>query len=256
MSMRRALPAALVTCLVMASPAAAAPTITADQACYTPGMAQHITGSGFTASGPVRLEMYVSAGNILEILGELTTVADAAGAIDVQARTPEFEQERGSAIIVAIDGTLESQGATPDQFSFALSVEASQWEVGVARWGSPARGKPGRRSKVTAIGWVGTASTTLYAHYVRGGKLAKTVRVGDLAGACADFSGRMKEFPFRAKAANYRVIFDTTRAYPNEDANITYRRVKVARADAVRAMAAIADPLERLRTGDRGLVYR
>jgi hypothetical protein len=214
-------------------------------------MEQHITGSGFTPSGEVVLAMFVQSGNIHEDLGGFTTTADAAGAIDVYPRTPDFRAERGTGQIFAIDSTLDKQGLPLEQSTVVLPVDVSQWRLTVQRWGgSPARGKPGRRAKVDAIGWIGTASTTLYAHYLRGARLAKTARVGALTGNCADFAGRMKEFPFkRVKAGTYKVVFDATRTFPNGDSWLEYRRVKVA-------AAVLADPIERLRSGDRLLEYR
>ena len=260
MSTRRVVTAVAIVLFAAPSPAAAAPTITADLSCYTPGMPQHITGSGFTPSGPVELNMFVQTGPLIETLGSFTTAADAAGAIDVQPEMPPFLLERGTGLIMAIDTTLANQGLPLEQSSFTLSVEVSQWQLAIQRWGgSTARGKPGRRTKVDTIGWIGTASTTLYAHYLRGSKLVKTTRVGPLTGNCADFAGRMKEFPFRrVKAGNYRVVFDTTRAYPNDDANIAFRRVKVARGTTISATAALADPVDRLRRPTSGpmLAYR
>jgi hypothetical protein len=249
MSTRRVATAVAVIFFAAASPAAAAPTITADLPCYTPGMPQHITGSGFTPGGPVALDLFVELGPIYEHLGGMTIAADAAGAIDIHAEMPEFLVERGIGQIIAIDPTLQAQGVPDEQSSFVLPVDVSHWQIAVQRWaGSTARGKPGRRTRVETIGWIGTASTTLYAHYLRGSRLVKTARLGALTGNCADFSGRMKEFPFkRAKAGNYRVVFDTTRAYPNDDASIVYRRVKVARGTTMSATAALADPVERLR---------
>ena len=240
------------------SAATAAPTVAVEYPCYTPGMVQHVAGSGFTPSGPVQLDMFAGSEEVLQHLGRLPTSADAAGAIDLLVRTPDFAHERAIGVLVASDGTLASQGAPPDVFAGSTAFEVSQWDVDVARWAQQgsARGRPGRRTKVTATGWVGTASTTLFAHYVRRGKLVKTARVGRLTGACADFSGRMTEFPFRrAKAGTYRVVFDTTRAYPNEDASIFYRRVKVGGRRAM-ASAVLADPIGRLRTTARALEYR
>ena len=219
-------------------------------------MAQHVTGSGFTPGGPVELDLYLGEEAAPEHVGSLSTTADAGGAIDLEPRLPQFDQARASALLVATDATLQSQGAAPEAYSGSFAFDASQWDIDVARWASPARGKPGRRTKIVAMGWVGTASTTLYAHYLRGGKLKKTVRVGALTGTCADFDGRMKEFPFKAKAGTYRVVFDTTRAYPNQDASIFYRRVKVARAASIRASATLADPIARLRTTAGVAEYR
>lgn len=255
---RRALTSIAAAGIIVASPAVAegAPTIRADFPCYTPGMTQAITGGGFTPGGPVELAILLGNASVLEYQGSIATTADAAGAIGVQAQTPHFDADRGLGAVVAMDVTLRSQGAPPDQFSYALGFDISQWELNVAAWSS-ARGRPGRRTKVRARGWVGSASTTLYAHYLRKGKLLKTVRVGRLSGTCGDFRGRMKQFPFRpVKAGSYRVEFDTTRAHPNEDATIFYRRVKVARGHALSASAALADPIARLRNGAEVLEYR
>ena len=51
----------------------------------------------------------------------------------------------------------------------------------------------------------------------------------------------MREFPFKpVERGAYRVVFDTTRAYPNDDSWIRFGRVVVGRADAIPARAAWA----------------
>lgn len=237
---------ALCTMATLTAPhgAAAAPSASLDLSCYTPGMTQAITGSGFTPSGPVRLTLVV-LGTGEEFTFE--TTADATGALAVQMRTPNFDAGRSNAALVTEDVTLQSQGAAPAQFAHVLGLTVSQWGIDVARWGpsGPARAKPGRRTAVFAYGWVGTATSTLYAHYLKGSRLAKTVTVGRLTGACGDLSTRMREFPFKARAGSYKVQFDTTRAYPNGDESIRYPKVIVGRRQ--RSSAALFTDVEPFR---------
>lgn len=56
---------------------------------------------------------------------------------------------------------------------------------------------------------------TVYLHYVRpGGALRQTVRLGRTRGACGHLTtGGRAVFPFAAQPGNWRLQFDTTRAY-------------------------------------------
>lgn len=56
---------------------------------------------------------------------------------------------------------------------------------------------------------------TIYLHYVRpGGSLRQTVRLGRTRGACGHLtSGARPVFPFAAQPGNWRLQFDTIRAY-------------------------------------------
>jgi hypothetical protein len=74
-----------------------------------------------------------------------------------------------------------------------------------------------------------------YAHYTRGGKLVKTIRVGALTGACGNITRHMREFPFRPVASGtWRVQFDTSLEYkaPGEYYSV-YPPVKGAAPDAI-----------------------
>ena len=89
-------------------------------------------------------------------------------------------------------------------------------------------------SAFTAYGFEGLGSV-VYAHYVLGGKLKKTVRIGALSGDCGNLRKRMKQFPFRpVPAGDWRVDFDTSRAYSGRADAIRYAHVKVPASKAVR----------------------
>ena len=102
------------------------------------------------------------------------------------------------------------------------------WETAV-----PAPGKPRRVVTLRTYGW--TALTgTLYAHYVRQGRLVHTVALGRLRGPCGDLTRTMREFPFRpVPAGSYLVQFDTRLDWIKAAGRLGYRRVVVKPADAV-----------------------
>jgi len=83
------------------------------------------------------------------------------------------------------------------------------------------------------FGWT-PLTGTLYAHYVRAGRLVRTVPLGRLRGPCGDLVRPMREFPFRpVPAGSYRVQFDNRRAFTTTGPRMGYRRVVVAPADAL-----------------------
>jgi hypothetical protein len=221
---------------VLAAPAAAsaAPTLTLDRECYTPAMPIRHTGGGYSPGGEVRFFAGWEGR-----MGAYSATADAAGAVDYTIRAPDLDSRRTTLSITANDATMVDQGAPPDQAVASAQATLSEWDVSVQSWEGvhTARAKPGRRTRVRATGWIGVAGTRLYAHYLRGRRLVKTVPIGRVAGICGDLSAPMREFPFkRPRAGTYSVRFDTTRAYPNDDGWISYRRVVVGRrAGAARA---------------------
>jgi hypothetical protein len=245
-STRRGAVVAALTTAALAAPAgaAAAPSIAVDGPCYTPGMPVGIIGSGFTPDGPVGLSFGLG-GSLHGYSGTASATGQLGGAIPL----PEFEQTQVDATLTAVDNAQVPPGQPPGPEQTATAAfKASEWFIAIPGWGNghtTGAGRPGRRTALEALGFVGTASTTLYAHYVRRGRLVKTARIGALSGPCADLETRFRQFPFKTKpGATYRVVFDTTRAYPNRDGGIVYPRVKVRRSGrrAVREVrAAVAD---------------
>lgn len=228
---RRGAVVAAIAAASLAAPAgaAAAPTIAVDRPCYTPGMPIGVTGSGFTPGGEVGITFALE-----NSLHSYTGAAAPTGGLGGSIPLPEVEATRTEATMTAVDTAQVPPGRPPGpEQTAATSFLASSWYMAVPGWGDGSGagiGRPGRRTAIEAAGFVGTAGTTLYAHYLRRGRLVKTARVGALTGPCGDFEGRFRQFPFKTgPGATYRVIFDTTRRFPNGDAGILYPRVKVRR---------------------------
>jgi hypothetical protein len=232
--------AALAAALVVPALAGAVPTLTSDRQCYAAGHdPMTLGGTGFTPGGQVTL-MFAANGRI----GDFTATADAGGVFSATLRAPTLESfnadpPRLTLSVTANDQARMAPGAppVPPEETFAYGqVTLSDWAVRVAPWETrgAAPGRPRHVVKVKAIGWT-SLGDKLYAHYTRGGRLVKTVKLGLLAGPCGDLTVRTREFPFRpVRPGSYRVQFDTTQAYSRNDASWFYRKVVVAPGDAVR----------------------
>jgi hypothetical protein len=234
---------ALLAALALAAPAAAsaAPTVAVDGSCYTPEMPVGLSGTGFTPGGPVALSL--SLGNAMY---SFDGSAAATGTIGGEIPLPGVD-EQVDATLTAVDQSAVPPGQPPAAEQTAtVTFKASPWYMFVPNWGNGDTlgiGRHRARTRVEAVGFVGTASTTLYAHYVRRGRHVKTTRIGRLRGPCGDLQATFRQFPFKVKrGASYAVTFDTTRAWPNDDAGILYPRVKVRRGRATRRLLQLASP--------------
>jgi hypothetical protein len=245
---RRGAASAVLAIAALAAPAAAsaAPTVAVDGACYTPGMRIGLSGAGYTPGGP--LQVSIGLGSITH---GYTGTAGPAGEIGGGIAMPSYAGDPIDASLTAVDTAAVPPGLPPGPEQSAVATfRASPWFMIVPGWGNgrtTGTARAGRMTRVQAVGFVGTASTTLYAHYVRRGRHVKTTRIGALTGPCADLDTRFRQFPFKVRRGEtYKVLFDTTRAWPNDDAGIVYRRVKVGRrSGATRRLLQQASPQPR-----------
>jgi hypothetical protein len=202
------LPALLLTAAL-----AAAPTIATDRECYVSGHDTiAITGSGFAPNAPVALSF---TGNDEVLTSDAT--ADATGALTTEVGAPTLADFRSdsSGIPVAVD--------TAD--GGAAGFELTDWTATIAGFSGSVR--RGRSVRLETIGWIG--QNTLYAHYVRGGRLAGSQRIGTTRGACGELAKRFKAFNFRgAKPGTYDVRISAAAKYDKRDRWIGFKRVKLA----------------------------
>ena len=225
-----------VALLAVAAPAVAAPTLNADRQCYVENQPAELTGSGYTPNGEVVLSFGVLVGSSMvpEPFGALSTTADAAGNISLLLRTPELASRDDvveTVVAAATDQQQAAQGVPPlvtTQWSISLfDAFVGAWEGG--------RAHPRETTTFYAFGFGAVGGKTLYAHYLLGGKLRKTVTIGRLTGRCGNLRIRMREFPFRPVPAGvWRVEIDASRTYPNSSPAFVYRKVRVSKSNAVR----------------------
>jgi hypothetical protein len=239
----RALAVAATLALTAAAPAAGAPVLTADRACYPMDRDQHIRlfGSGFAAgSDIVVLVTGLHAGVTW------SETATPIGGVTVTLPVPYLEEVgypdswREQVTATAVD-LARAHAAPPDAANALASTTftITNWGVRVTPWeqGPPAAGHPRRMATFSIMGWTWVKDKPIYAHYLRGGKVVRTVRLAVPQGPCGDATVQMPEFPFRpVPAGTYRIQFDASKAYLKAGSEWAhfYRAVRVAPKDAVR----------------------
>jgi len=237
MKVRRFALAAPIALLALPGSAAANPTLSVDRPCYTPGQAINASGGGYTAGGEVRMYMSVfSRGGDKFYFRPDPLVADPAGNISDRLQAPDLSLNDDiveDAALVANDQQMVDQGLPPDESAGFAPFKLSIFGVFVAPWDSH-KVDPKKVTTLRAYGFEGLGPV-LYAHYFLKGKLKKTVRIGALTGDCGNLTKKMKQFPFRpVPAGDYRIDFDTSRAYLRNAEGIRYPHVKVPASKAVR----------------------
>jgi hypothetical protein len=228
--------AAATALLALPSAVAAAPTLSVDRPCYTPGQAIKASGGGYTPGGEVMMNMSVFSpfGNTYYFRPD-PLIADAGGNISETARAPELASNKEleeTASLAANDQQRIQQNAPQEEAVGSAIFKLSIFAVAVVPWGAH-KGDPRKLTRFSAYGFEGLGPV-LYAHYFLRGKLKKTVRVGALAGDCGNLTKKMRQFPFRpVPPGDYRIDFDTSRTYSSKAEGIRFAHVKVAASKAV-----------------------
>jgi hypothetical protein len=233
---RLVLTLAAVASLPCATAAQAAPTIQTDRSCYSRPTPLRLTGSGFTPGGPLEITAaYTYPDGQTETAGSFPATADASGALATSFGLAEIETAQLRITVTVNDRTRIAQGAPPAEQTASTTFTQVFFGAYYRPWNTdgPATAQPGRSATLEASGYLDSNSRVLYVHYIRNGRLAKTLRVGRLSGPCAMLTTRFRQFDFRPlKAGTYRVEFDTTKSWPNDDLLSGYRRVVVRARDA------------------------
>jgi hypothetical protein len=221
--------------LMLAPAASPAPAVSVDRQCYAAGRdVIALSGSGYTPGGEVGIALVSENGD-----RRLSATAGPDGIFAISVPAPTLSEfgamEPGFTLSFTASDRARQGSASPEPSVAATAATISEWTVDVPAWRASGYARPRRPTTLSAYGWT-TLGGTLYAHYVRGGRLLRTVAVGPLTGACGSLTLRTREFPFRpVPAGTYRVQYDTSRPYrvAGQDV-VVYRRVKVRKKDAVR----------------------
>ena len=216
-------------CLGLATPAHAAPLILPDRDCYTPGEEMVIEGLGFTAGADIVFGISVLApsGAVQNYVAGPITARDQ-GVFFAPVRSPDFARKGDRRELMIVSATEQQSPDTgPTSFSVPLSavgVDVADWQAG--------RVKPGRLTRVRVYGigplidsrgFLYEPGDPLYVHYLRGTRVVKTAKVGDLGTTCGDLDTRMRQFPFDVKPGTYTVVFDSASRYDRRAASVRYQ---------------------------------
>ena len=194
--------ATLTIALTCTASASAAPTLTPLKPCYVTVQTSSesyeaeplmVGGSGFTPGAVVTVT----------VDGEVRTselVADADGTLPTTFTDSPFALEREKWFRVTA-----TERDNPEQ-TVSAGALASPLEVRVR----PRRAAPSDRVRFRGRGF--TEPRGVYAHYLRKGRLRRTVRLAKAtAGACGAFDVRRRQFPFKPQEGVWRVQIDQHR---------------------------------------------
>ena len=238
------LPLALaVAAAATLAPAAAAqapqPTIAFDRPCYTTEQALAFTGTGYTPSGPVRLEFSAPGEPRAGFTGSADPSGGIGGLLDVEEDTLlTSDENRRELTVTATDQTRAGAGAQPPESQFGAT------QLTFTRWAgfSPGRYARGRKVEVEAYGWAFAAGKPLYFHFQRKRRTVKAVRAGVLSADCGDLVARVR-VP-KLEPGRYRLVLSTARRKPA--GLYTWRNGRVVKGASASAAPGTA-PMHRAR---------
>jgi hypothetical protein len=185
--------------LVFGAPAgASAATIAPDPAkpCYREGETLFLNGTGYT---PNTVVSFTRDGTPVPTTSPV--VSDASGNFSSTLRLPSLTSGQLRLTYVGTDTVNAANVAQVQLLVSAVDVTLS-----------PEDGAPNRLLTLTGRGF--TTGRTLWAHIKRkGGRKARTMRLGRLKGACRTIRVKRRLFPPSPAFGEYRVQFDTFRRY-------------------------------------------
>lgn len=199
---------ALLIALVVPAAADAATFTTPLKPCYvTAGTAADKQSEGFAvAAGGFGVNSTVAlAIDGAPVEGGEALQADAAGSLVLPNLVPApwIKSGHRDFTVTLTDNVAPGNVATATSKVTALAVDVD-----------PRVAKPSAKVRFTGSGF--TAAAPVFAHYVRGGKLRKTVRMTRTPGVCGTWSAKRKQIPVReAKTGLWTVQFDQAQRYRN-----------------------------------------
>jgi hypothetical protein len=236
------LPAAsAATVLALAAPASAQspPTLAFERACHTEGDLMAFTGSGFTPARPVDLVLPLRPG-----IAVLETVAGPAGEITGAPPVPSLEdvlaeEEFATDVVVTANDRTRIAAQPPGDPTLQVATASTR----ISRRGVWMTRRKIAAAKPIGIKVAGLAldvGETVYAHYRRGGRTVKRLRLGRLAGPCGDLEAFLRRgAPASLAPGRYQVLLSTSRGDPRAGSWITLQTIRV-RATAAGAGASPA----------------
>lgn len=210
-----------------------APQLFTDRPCYSAVAPLRLSGTGFTPGGPLTVSAtWITGAGRAQVGPVFHLTADGGGSFTQTEDIPEIFDYSEAYQLAVDDQTTVAAGAPSP--SAVTVVRVSRFGVLYGPWNTdgPAPARPGRTAWADAAGFIG-GGHYLYLHYVRHGRLVKTVRLGRLHGPCGTLRVRIREFAFHPRpAGTYAPRFDTSPDWPNNAPWSGYKRVVLAQRDA------------------------
>ena len=185
-------PAAAAAALALPAPASAAPVLDPLEPCYVAAETQTqditVRGNGFTPNAQIdiRIDDAVVA----------TVPADAGGVLFTAVKAPAQQQGERAFTLTAAEQANPAQTVSLQSLVARLAVTAQ-----------PKRARPSQRINFRGRGFV--PGKPVYAHYVRGGKARRSVRLAAAStGPCGTFAVKRRQFPFKPRVGTWYLQVD------------------------------------------------
>jgi hypothetical protein len=176
-----------------AAPATAAPSLAALKPCYVFAGYDPATGAADAETVAIHATGF-RPGATVRVLVDGAEVAsgaraDAAGEVRLGLAAPEQQRGERRFTVTVADEADATQAASAEAWVTALAVRVR-----------PRRGSPTRRVTFRGRGFT-DLDRPVFGHYVRGGKVRRTVRLASrAAGPCGTFAVERRRLPFRRPA--------------------------------------------------------
>ena len=174
-----------------------------------------VNGHGFTPGSTVNVSV--------DGAQPIPATADQNGDVTGTVTAPFQKSGERAFSITLTESSLPANTATVQSRIAALSMRLK-----------PASASPARRVRFVGRGFID--GDGIYGHYLRGGKLRKTVLLGRPQGPCGDMDERHRQIPIRrAKTGRWTLQVDNQPVYSPQPAtpfvrlSITVERIVVAR---------------------------
>jgi len=231
----RALSSAVATAALAVLPAsaAAAPTLSTDRECYTPGQPIVLTGAGWTPAARVVVLAALAGerGSSTSFPVGAPVAAGPAGTLSARLAAPDLASDRDVRERLTVTASDQARAGAqppvpPAEQSGTAQVTLSAWGIAVRAW-LDGRGDPRASSDLIALGW--EPFRRIYAHYFLRGVRVRSMRIGAVSGSCGDLRTRIRQFRFRpVRAGTWTVYFSPTQRF-NRRGPWIRTRVVVAR---------------------------
>ena len=210
---------ALLFTLAAAPAAADAATVTPIAACYRSVNKDTreripVFGQGFTPGSQVNVSV--------DGAQPIAATADQDGNVTGTVTAPFQKRGERPFSITLTQADIPANTATADSWIAALSLRLR-----------PRSASPARRVRFVGSGFID--GDGIYGHYLRGGKLRKTVLLGRPQGPCGDFDERHRQIPIRrAQTGRWTLQVDNQAVYSPQPASpfvrveITVQRIVFA----------------------------
>jgi hypothetical protein len=157
----------------------------------------------------------------------LTKNGTATVAFDGAVIEPQAAIDPIGALLGSVQAPFQARGqrlftlSITDNANPALAVSAQSLVTALDVRVTPANARPSRRVRFRGRGFTGD-TPAVYAHYVRKGKLRKTVQLATASGPCGTFDVRRRQLPIRRpQTGRWMVQIDQAREWDKTPSSVS-----------------------------------